>query len=539
MKLRSIYTSILALLLVACTTQPKHEKLLMQADSLMTSQPDSALSILQDISPQQLATQADRAYYALLMTQARDKNYIAQTDDSLILTAVHYYNSNDDETKRASAYFYWGNIYRNKNEYPAAIDKYLTALSYITLAKDSELCSILYSSLAYLYFIQDLNTEADAIYQKLEALALQQADTVSLCYSLIQQGMINLEKGKEYYPKAEEQMLQALTIGKAFSDSAVLSPIYNSLSTLYNTIPDTIKSLQYSQINYFSRKDTLHCYRAFLYLGNAYFLNAKYDSATIFLQKVLTADRYYDTKTDACMLLSKIAQLKGDITTSALMERKRAEYSDSARISQQGQATLKTIISHEKNISRTIQHRYLYTIFGVLGIFSIICIGGIFYLGKRNKRHKAEKKEWEEKLLLQKQDNQSASKKGTCTKEEYKTSTIYIKVKQIAKELAKIETKENLNEEDWNLFISLTNDGWNGIITYLYENYDLSTEEIQICCLYLAQVPVIRMGHFIKGQVRSTIQAKSKNIIQRIRAPQGMALKDVLFSLTEKLENSK
>ena len=538
MKQNTYFIVTLVFLLAACNSRINYDKTLVQADSLMRSQPDSALSILQEISLQRLDTQADRAYYALLLTQARDKNYIVQTDDSLISTAVKYYNSIDDATKRANAYFYWGNVYRDKNEYPAAIDKYLIALLHTTPAKDGELCSTLYSSLAYLYYIQDLTAEADSIYHQLETLALQQSDTTSLCYSLIQQGMINLEKGKEYYPKAEKQMLQALSIGKVFSDSVVLPPIYNSLSTLYCTIPDTAKALQYSRLNYFSGKDTLHCYSAFLYLGNAYFMNAQYDSASIFLQKILTADRYYDTKAEACMFLSQIAQLKGDITTSALMERKRAEYLESVRISQQGHATLRTIMSHEKNISRTIQYRYLHITFGVLGIFSIICIGGILYWRKRNKRYKAEKKEWEEKLL-QRQGSQSPLKRRTCTEEQYKTSTVYIKVKQITQELVKIETKENLSEEEWSQLISLTNDGCNGIITHLNENYNLSTEEIQICCLHLAQVPIMHMGHFIKGQVRSTIQLKSKNIMQNMGVSQGKALKDVLFSLTEKLENSK
>ena len=59
----------------------------------MEEYPDSALHILESIESQQLTVHADRAYYALLLTQARDKNYIVQTDDSLIRTAVQYYDS--------------------------------------------------------------------------------------------------------------------------------------------------------------------------------------------------------------------------------------------------------------------------------------------------------------------------------------------------------------------------------------------------------------------------------------------------------------
>ena len=67
---------------------------------------------------------------------------------------------------------------------------------------------------------------------------------------------------------------------------------------------------------------------------------------------------------------------------------------------------------------------------------------------------------------------------------------------------------------------------------------DLSAEEIRICCLYLAQVPVIHMGHFLHIQSRSTIQARTKNILLKMGAPQGLSLKNVLFSLAEQLKSS-
>lgn len=105
---------------------------------------------------------------------------------------------------------------------------------------------------------------------------------------------------KNYYPKAEQQMQQALSIGKAFSDSMVLVPIYHSLSMLYNLMPKPGQALQYARLNYSGLKDTLHCYRTFLLLGNAYFLNGQYDSADIFLQKY---SKQKDTTTPKQMLV--------------------------------------------------------------------------------------------------------------------------------------------------------------------------------------------------------------------------------------------
>lgn len=563
MKKRTIaLIAILAALLTACTGKTDYNTTLVQADSLMASRPDSALHMLQGISTKNLSTKADRAYHALLLTQARDKNYIRQTDDSLIQVAVRYYDTHEDAPLQARAYYYWGSLYRDQNDYSGAIDKYAIALSHINdHPGNAELKTSLYSNLGYLYYTQGLNSEADSIYQRAELLAKSQKDTTSLCYTLSQRGMISLTQGKNYYPKAEQQMQQALSIGKAFSDSMVLVPIYHSLSMLYNLMPKPGQSLQYARLNYSGLKDTLHCYRTFLLLGNAYFLNGQYDSADIFLQKILKAERYYDTKADACMRLSEIAQAKGDMETSILLERKRTMYQDSAQINQQGHDILNTIIARERNNSNTIVKRstlYIYTTSVVFLAISFICI---FYFRKKHLQHKAEKKEWEETLqaeiakanlkrkqafaekerenaALQEKVSRPVVKKPAHGQEEYKTSALYAKVSRITKELQKVETKENLNEEEWSQFIALTNAGWYGIITYLDERYNLSAEEIRICCLYLAQVPVIHMGHFLHIQSRSTIQARTKNILLKMGAPQGLSLKNVLFSLAEQLKSS-
>lgn len=554
--------AILTALLTACTETTGYNTTLVQADSLMNLHPDSALNMLESISTDSLKTKADRAYHALLLTQARDKNYIVQTDDLLIQVAVRYYDTHENAPLQARAYYCWGSLYRDRNDYSQAIDKYTIALSHINgRSENAELKASLYSNLGYLYYTQGLSTEADSIYQRAELLAKSQKDTASLCYTLSQRGMISLEQGKTYYPKAEQQMQQALSIGKAFSDSTILVPIYHSLSMLYSLMPKPGQALLYARLNYSGLKDTQHCYRTFLLLGNAYFINGQYDSAGIFLQKILKAERYYDTKADACMRLSEIAQKKGDMETSILLERKRTMYQDSAQINQQGHDILNTVIAHERNNSNTISKRSTYILCTVSTIFLAISFVCIFYFRKKHLQHKAEKKEWEETLqaeiakanlrrkqelaekerenaTLQEKVSQLVVKKPTHRQEEYKTSALYIKVSRITKDLQKVETKENLNEEEWSQFTALTNAGWYGIITYLDERYNLSAEEIRICCLYLAQVPVIHMGHFLHIQSRSTIQARTKNILLKMGAPQGLSLKNVLFSLAEQLKSS-
>lgn len=124
-------------------------------------------------------------------------------------------------------------------------------------------------------------------------------------------------------------------------------------------------------------------------------------------------------------------------------------------------------------------------------------------------------------------------------KEVYETSSVYLKVKNIVRTLIKVDTKENLNEEEWKVLTAQTDIKWNHIITYLKMNFGLSPEEVKICCLYLGDVPVKHVGHFVNGYARSTIQLKAREIIIKIGAPPGSLLKEVLLSLSNELANVK
>lgn len=104
----------------------------------MQSRPDSALCILQDISMEKLTTQADSAYYVLLLTQARDKNYVVQTDDSLIRYAVAYYDKMNDVRMQAKAHYYWGCVYRDMNRQAEAFREFLIAAPLTEKAKEKD-----------------------------------------------------------------------------------------------------------------------------------------------------------------------------------------------------------------------------------------------------------------------------------------------------------------------------------------------------------------------------------------------------------------
>lgn len=528
---------LIAFLLVACNERQSNNRQLILADSLMQSRPDSALCILQGISMEKFATQADSAYYALLLTQARDKNYVVQTDDSLIRYAVAYFDKVNDVYMQAKAHYYWGCVWRDKGEHLKAIDEYHTSHSFAKKVKNMELSALIYSNVAYLYYIQGLNIEADSVYQLAEQLAIQQKDTTSLVYTLSQQGMINLEKGKYYYPKAEQHMQQALLLAELFSDTTVKTPVYESLSTLYCEMEEVEKALQYAKLNYYSQRDTQHRCRASLLLGDAYFKCEQYDSAEVYLRKVFTEDRYYITKADACMRLAEIAEIHGDMDSVAMMRNEQISYTDSAQQELQNYDILQSIISQERKNNEHTQRLYIYST--IIFVLFLLCTGGFVTLKYIKRSRKQQINEEIQKQKLQIELNSLTSKRQALIKEEYESSVVYIKLKNIARILAKVETNENLNEVEWQQLIVMTDEKWNGILIYLNITYSLSAEDIQICCLYLAGIPVKYIGHFIKGYARSTIQLKARDIIQKIGAPKGCLLKNVLFSLSDELKSKR
>ena len=98
-----LISALFALLLLAgCATDPATATL-DRAETLMDLHPDSALALLDTLpSP---ASAKENARYALLYSQALDKNYIDVADDSLITIAVDYYRHKESIREIMSMYY--------------------------------------------------------------------------------------------------------------------------------------------------------------------------------------------------------------------------------------------------------------------------------------------------------------------------------------------------------------------------------------------------------------------------------------------------
>ena len=89
-----------------------------------------------------------------------------------------------------------------------------------------------------------------------------------------------------------------------------------------------------------------------------------------------------------------------------------------------------------------------------------------------------------------------------------------------------------MEKEDWLQLIAETDRCWNNITLRLQSEYDLTEEEIHLCCLYLTNLPIKHLGYLLNC-TRDAIYKKANRILE-----QKMGLSHKETSLKETLKSS-
>ena len=233
----SVGSILMSVSLSSCSSSVK-SPLLLSADSLMEIYPDSALSILESISSPQKLPRADRALYALLLTQARHKNYIALGDDSLIKTAVEYYGDKKKSVRAAKAHYYWGATYLEKGYTSFAVDEYLTAIRLMPVR--DEFLAMIYDNLADCYEKDELDNVAMEAYRAAYQILKGKSGQIYPMRGIARMFLLQNRKDSAlfYYQ-------QALDCALADKDSSLIGALYHDFAMVYNEKKDYILANQY------------------------------------------------------------------------------------------------------------------------------------------------------------------------------------------------------------------------------------------------------------------------------------------------------
>ena len=227
-----LYYLLLTLLLLAGCNDPKHvTDTLTRAEALMNERPDSAWAVLNTLSPDEMGQNRTRALYALLHTQAQDKTYRDETNDSLISIAVDYYRHTDDARRKFLSYYYKGRIHFNAKDYLSATFCYMEAEQLADEVGDDYLVGLLYSELGRIYDIYYDYPKSLEAHQKAAECYERAGKIRHRNYMWYNQS--NVYRNLNRYDESERLLRVALNSAQKEGDNTLVKSCMGSLVMLY------------------------------------------------------------------------------------------------------------------------------------------------------------------------------------------------------------------------------------------------------------------------------------------------------------------
>ena len=182
------------------------DKRLVLADTLMWTNPDSSLAILEAINRDSLQGEENLAYYALLLSQAQFRCNGNCSSDSLINFALDYYSDNHNREHYTRALIYRGAYYEERSNPVEAIKWYKQAeinadsTDYRNLAQINMRMGMLYFN-NYATNNLDLNKFKMAAHYY-ELLGYKKMMMVALVYCANMLRISDIDEARKCYDKA-------------------------------------------------------------------------------------------------------------------------------------------------------------------------------------------------------------------------------------------------------------------------------------------------------------------------------------------------
>ena len=432
-------TCILLLIIIsfsACRQDITYPSAMLQAEALMNSRPDSALILLESIEDT-LATLPEEArmYHQLLTIQAKDKQYITHTDDSLINRIVSFYENYGNNDRLMMAYFYQGSTYRDMNDAPRALKAFQQAVD--LNVPNFDLLAKTYNQMGNLFMYQGLHDEVIRVNRKAIEAYLTLCKRNKISY--FQRDIARMYAVKNMPDSALHYYKEARHTALADGDSVRYYGIFSELGGFYYDMGKTDESMQILKQVEFSTyiRNKSHIYST---LGNLYHYLQKWDSAYYYKEKVLEVgniDKTYSSYVE----LAKLESRKGKYQEANLYWQKAVELNDSIRRMTQTEtiAKINSLYNYQhiedKNTRLELEKekQEFWSLFFIAISVCLLATGGIIILQQKRKKERLLAKLEEKK----KQDEQ-----------KYKSSLDALKdnLLKIA-ELDKLLQKKNIEND--------------------------------------------------------------------------------------------
>lgn len=364
--------------------------------------PDSALNLLKGIYDPEKLRGESQATYALLMTQAMDKNYMKFSSDSLIALALNYYTiTQTSPIMYAKALFYHGRVMLELDKEEEALKSFLAAKDVYERTKDHKMLALIAEEVGMINRKQELYDDALKSFREALTVYKQLQDSLSIIGVCQNIARVYLFESKWdscslYYNNA----LEIATQKDYLSEISIL----HELGILYRSMKELSKAERYFLAAYEKETDEEKKYMECLSLGYLYMQMGQTENARKYLKMSANSSKAYTqiSAYDCLYFLEKdidnfeeaiVYHELADSITNAMEELNSRELI----------ASLQKKYENEKLRNDNLQMKVRYTNFILWGtiafLFVVICMCYYYYKNRNNKKKIAE-------IELQIQDNE-------------------------------------------------------------------------------------------------------------------------------------
>ena len=302
-----IIPTIIIIFLASCTTSTSYPSAIQWAEEYVNTHPDSALILLESMEDSLYKYPKEtQMYWHLLTIQAKDKQYITHSSDSLINQIVSFYKTNRNKAKLMLAYYYQGRTYRDMNDAPQALKAFQKAEE--LQVPNWDLLTKVYSQMGYLFAYQGLYDEAISINRKFISIydRIGKEDKTSYAYrdmARMYDMKGNMDSSFHYYKRACNTALANKDSAKYYGILSESAEVYRKMGMIDSARQILSLSLKQPKI-----RNKAHIY---MMLGDIYENIQCLDSAYYYREKVLETNNIHK-KFDNYIGLGWIEKARGN-----------------------------------------------------------------------------------------------------------------------------------------------------------------------------------------------------------------------------------
>lgn len=489
---------------------------LQLADSLIDKRADSALCILEKLSIEEISNKSAKAMYALLLTEALDKNFKSHRNDSLILIAVDYYKDNSNNKLKTKAYYYLGRVYQDNKEYIKATEAYLTALK--TASPNQAPILQIYNNLALCYESQEFYLPAIKTYKESYATAEKMQDKYGILHAI--RGLGNVYAIQDEEEKALSYYQKALSIAQSIKDSLWENAIFCDIAKVYDDQGLYIEAKKQIDLALRYAPSNINLSPTYFWKGSILYNLEETDSAIHYLSRASTKANIY-TKASIYQTLYEINKENKNYEQAILYNDTALTCYDSIQKIIHHTEINNLIKKHSIDIykeqikKQSQQTKVIFIIGGLVTMFLFIYT--VMYISNRNKKTHIHRyadilnqriKLWHQSLQI-------------CVR-LFKTTTSYKKIQSI--ETSKNKKEKEITQEELSLIYQEINEAFIEAMQELLEQYpSLTQDDLYYCILNYLQLS--------NNTIKVCMKAGSQSALTQRKYRINKQLSDLSFSI--------